>query len=132
MALHIRQSALTAMLAAARDAPPLEACGLLLGTGACVESAVPAANVAPDPALHFEIDPAALIAAHRAARDGLGPHVLGYFHSHPNGLARPSATDAQSAARDGRVWAIVANDAITCWTDGPDGFEALSYAVTQG
>lgn len=134
MALLIRQSALTAMLAAARDAAPLEACGLLLGTGPCIERAVPAANVAPDPARHFEIDPAALIAAHRAARDGQGQgqQVLGYFHSHPNGLARPSATDAQSAARDGRVWIIVANGVITCWCDGPDGFEALSYAVTQG
>ncbi len=132
MSLHIRQSALTAMVAAARKAAPLEACGLLLGAGACIERAVTAANVAPDPKRHFEIDPAALIAAHRAARHGIGPDVIGYFHSHPNGLAQPSATDAQSAARDGRVWVIVALEAITCWTDGPDGFEPLSYAATPG
>jgi proteasome lid subunit RPN8/RPN11 len=132
MALHISQSALAAMIAAARDAAPCEACGVLLGAESRIDRVVPAANVAPDPARHFEIDPAALIAAHRAARDGLGPDVIGYYHSHPNGLARPSATDAQSAARDGRVWVIVANGGITCWCDGQDGFEPLSYAVTQG
>jgi len=132
MALQISQSALAAMIAAAQAAAPCEACGLLLGTGLRIERALPTANVAGDPATHFEIDPAALIAAHRAARDGTGAEVVGYFHSHPNGLARPSATDRQSAARDGRVWAIVADGAITCWSDGPDGFEPLSYAVTQG
>ncbi len=132
MPLEINQTALTVMIAGAAAAAPSEACGLLLGTGSNIESAVPTANVAADPARHFEIDPAALIAAHRAAREGLGQSVIGYFHSHPNGLAGPSATDAQSAARDGRVWVIVAKDAITCWTDGPNGFEPLSYAVTQG
>ncbi|MFM6831200.1 MAG: Mov34/MPN/PAD-1 family protein, partial [Novosphingobium sp.] len=68
------------MLSAASAAHPLEACGLLLGAGCGVMDALPAANIAPDPAHHFEIDPAALIAAHRAARSG-GPEVVGYFHS---------------------------------------------------
>lgn len=98
------------------------------------------ANVAPDPLRHFEIDPAALIAAHRASRAG-GLAVLGYFHSHPNGLARPSATDARTAAGDGRIWAIVAltqtapgrQDAmLTLWRDTPSGFEPLSYRDTDG
>lgn len=132
MALQISQDALAVMIAAARAGDPIEVCGLLLGAGLHIQRAVPAANVATNPARHFEIDPAALIAVHRAARDGFGLDVIGYFHSHPNGLARPSATDAQSAARDGRVWVIVANGGITCWTDGPDGFEPLSYAVTPG
>ena len=136
MALEIADTAMAAMTGAAQAAFPHEACGLLLGTGATVETALPAANVAADPAHHFEIDPAALIGAHRAARAG-GPQVLGCFHSHPNGLARPSTTDAASAARDGKVWAIAApvsdgSWAITCWHDGPAGFEALSYAVVAG
>ncbi|HQS98381.1 MAG: peptidase [Novosphingobium sp. 16-62-11] len=132
MALTISQPAHAIMLTAARRAAPLEACGLLLGTASRIEIAVPTANIAPDATRDFEIDPAALIAAHRAARDGSGPQVVGYFHSHPNSLTRPSATDAASAARDGRVWVIVANDAITCWRDGADGFEPLSYCVEQG
>ena len=132
MELEIRQSAFAAIFAAARAAHPFEACGLLLGSGNRIERAVPVANVAPDPAVHFEVDPASLIAAHRAARDGSAPDVAGYFHSHPNGLARPSATDAECAAHDGRVWVIVADGAITCWSDGTDGFEPLSYEVTRG
>jgi len=119
------------MRQAARAAYPREACGLLLGHGAHIAQARECANLAANPERHFEIDPAALIAAHRAARAG-GPQVLGYFHSHPNGLARPSATDQAAAARDGRIWAIVADDAVTCWCDAPSGFEALSYRVTDG
>ncbi|MCW1382961.1 M67 family metallopeptidase [Novosphingobium sp. KCTC 2891] len=120
-----------AMLAAAKAAHPQEACGLLLGRGNHIESVHQAANVAPDPARHFEIDPAVLIAAHRAARAG-GQQVLGYFHSHPNGLARPSATDAASAAGDGRIWAIVAMGDVTFWQDAPSGFEPLSYGLARG
>ena len=120
-----------AILQAAAEAHPNECCGLLLGQGALVEAAVPAANVHAEPLRHFEIDPAALIAAHKAARAG-GPQVLGYFHSHPNGLARPSATDAASASGDGRIWAIAAGGMVTLWRDGPSGFEPLSYAVKDG
>lgn len=131
MLITINRQAHALMLSAANAAHPHEACGLLFGTTSRIEHAVPATNVAPDPAMHFEVDPAALIAAHRAARDD-GPEVIGYFHSHPNGLARPSATDVASAARDGRVWIIIADGAITCWCDGPEGFEPLSYAITGG
>ncbi len=130
--LTIAPDAHATMVVAAAAAHPLEACGILLGTGSHVVCVQVTANVASDPARHFEIDPAALIAAHRAMRDGTGPQIMGYFHSHPNGLARPSATDAKTAAHDGRVWIIVAGDTTTCWCDGPNGFEPLSYAVTRG
>ncbi len=120
-----------AILAAANEAAPREACGLLLGHGNHIEVAHPAANVHPEPTRHFEIDPAALIAAHKAARTG-SPEVLGYFHSHPNGLARPSATDAAMASGDGRIWAIAAAGTVSLWRDGPSGFEALSYAIKEG
>lgn len=123
-------SAHAAILAAAAKAAPNEACGLLLGTGTHIETAQAAANVHPEPLRHFEIDPAALIAAHKVARSG-GPHVIGYFHSHPNGLARPSATDAAQAAGDGRIWAIAAAGAVTLWRDAPSGFEPLSYAIKE-
>lgn len=119
------------MLRAADAAAPHEACGLLLGVGLHVQTVLQTANVADDPARHFEIAPASLIAAHRAARAG-GPQIIGYFHSHPNGLARPSATDRASAAGDGRVWAIVTRGRITLWKDAPSGFEPLSYDTVEG
>ncbi|MCH2486578.1 MAG: M67 family metallopeptidase, partial [Erythrobacter sp.] len=91
MALTVTRQAIAHMLAEAERAHPHEACGLLLGQGERITAIRPAANVHPEPARFFEIDPQALIDAHRAARDG-DLQVLGYYHSHPNGLAEPSAT----------------------------------------
>ena len=129
--LAVAPAAIAAMREASARAAPHEACGLLLGTDARIEAVRETANVAPDPACHFEIDPAALIAAHKAARAG-GPQVLGYFHSHPNGLARPSNTDAAMASGDCRIWAIAAAGTVTMWRDAPSGFEPLSYVIAQG
>lgn len=89
----------------------MECCGLLLGTAGPamrIDAVAPAANVAPDPARHFEVDPAALIAAHRRARAG-GPALLGAYHSHPTGDVRPSATDAAAAEGAGELWLIIAS-----------------------
>lgn len=118
------------MLAAARAAHPREACGLLLGEAGRITAARETANVHPTPATHFEIDPQALIDAHRAARAG-GPEVVGYFHSHPTGAAAPSATDLAMAAQDGRIWAIIAGEEVTFWQDTRAGFTALSYRVVE-
>ncbi|MXO74667.1 peptidase [Altererythrobacter aerius] len=114
------------LLAEAAAAHPQEACGLILGSGDRIDTLRPAANVHPDPAAHFEIDPRALIGAHRAAREG-GPQVLGYYHSHPFGPPAPSATDRAHATGDGRVWAIVGEGTVGWWRDEPDGFVPLSY-----
>jgi len=130
-AITLTSGTLATLLAEAAAAAPEEACGLLLGAGSHVGAAIRTANVAPDPRRHFEIDPAALIAAHRAARAGEA-EVVGYWHSHPNGRAGPSPVDRAGASGDGRVWVIVANGAITCWRDGAAGFEPLSSAVHDG
>ena len=113
MRLAIARPLLQAIEDAARAAYPEECCGLLIGTRdggtARVARVVAAANVAPEPARHFEVDPKVLLATYRAARDG-GEEVLGPYHSHPDGEARPSATDA-ARARDaggaGEAWLIV-------------------------
>lgn len=101
----VTRTVVDAIAAAAHRAAPREACGLLLGQGSRIDAFSETANVAPDPRRHFEIDPAVLIAAHKAERAG-GPRLIGYFHSHPSGPPQPSATDESQAARDGRVWAI--------------------------
>ncbi|RVQ66498.1 M67 family peptidase [Croceicoccus ponticola] len=102
------------LIAEAKAAHPHECCGLLLGRDGKVGEVRSCRNVHPEPARHFEIDPAALIAAHRAARAG-GVEVIGYYHSHPVGLPEPSATDRAMAPGDGRLWAIVAGEAIGWW-----------------
>ena len=118
------------LLAEARAAHPLEACGLLLGRNGEIEEVSACANVHPDPARQFEIDPRALIDAHRAARAG-GLEVVGYYHSHPVGPAEPSATDRAHATGGGRVWAIIGEGTVGWWRDAPRDFERLSYLVTE-
>jgi proteasome lid subunit RPN8/RPN11 len=131
MDLEVTSGTIATLREEAARAHPHEACGLLLGQGARIELARPCANVHSRPERHFEIDPAALIAAHKAAREG-GPQVLGYYHSHPNGRAGPSAEDRAEAAGDGRIWAIVANGGVSWWRDGANGFEALPLRLVQG
>ena len=130
MELEVTSSAYAMVLRAAGDAHPKEACGILLGEGYRITAAQTARNVHAAPETHFEIDPQALIDAHRAQRSG-GPQVIGYFHSHPNGAARPSPKDQAASARDACVWAIAAGGHVTFWSDDPEGFRQISYRVIE-
>jgi proteasome lid subunit RPN8/RPN11 len=129
MDLMVTRAQVAALLAYAAEAHPREACGLLLGREGRIEEVRLCANIHPSPETHFEIDPQALIDAHRAARGG-GPDVLGYFHSHPSGPPEPSATDRANATGDGRAWAIVGEGRVAWWRDGDGGFEVLPYTLT--
>lgn len=131
MALEVTSAVIARLVAEAARAAPAECCGLLLGRGGRILEVLPTANVAEDPMLRFEIDPAALLAAHRAARAG-GPELLGYYHSHPTGHPRPSAADCEHASGDLRAWAIVAGGEVAFWRDGEMGFEPLSHRVVDG
>jgi proteasome lid subunit RPN8/RPN11 len=115
-----------------------ECCGLLLGDRAAlrVDAILPAANVADDPQHCFEIDPAVLLAAHKAARAG-GPEIVGHYHSHPRGEPVPSATDAAMAQGEGEIWLIVGHDgAMRAWQARPEGslhgrFLPIELALTD-
>ena len=124
MKTRISRTVLEAIRNQAAASPDREVCGLLFGSAAQVDGVMAAENVAEDPARHFEIDPAALFAAIRAERAG-GPAIAGYYHSHPGGVAAPSETDRANAAADGKLWLIIAGDAVTGWRAGPDGFTAV-------
>lgn len=115
--LRISRSALAAIRVEA-DAADDEICGLLLG--AAITEARACRNVHGHPARHFEIDPAALLAAHRAARAG-GPAVIGHYHSHPSGDPRPSPADAADAPPDGAIWLIVGEGDMAAWIAVRDG-----------
>lgn len=107
------------IVAEARKFPDREVCGLLFGTNTCIDGAQATVNVAADPGTRFEIDPIALIAAHRAQRTG-GPAIVGHYHSHPRGEASPSARDAADAAIGG-LWMIVADDRVALFEAVADG-----------
>lgn len=132
--LEISSAALRRIVADTDAYPAGERCGLLFGDASHIVDATLCANVAADPARTFEIDPAALFAALRAARSG-GPSVIGYWHSHPSGDVRPSATDAAMAAPDGKLWLIVGGDTIGVWHAGNQAgavrFTAVPYRVGE-
>lgn len=108
MELRISRALIAAIRTELAVAGGDECCGLLLGdrTAATIRAIRPAANIAQAPRHRFEIDPAVLIAAHKAARAG-GPAILGHYHSHPAGAPVPSACDAAMALENGVYWLIL-------------------------
>ena len=99
---------------------PHEVCGLLLGSDEQVADVLHCSNVAAAPEREFEIAPAQLIAALRAARSGAA-EVVGCYHSHPGGVPEPSARDAADAAPSGWLWLIVGGDEAKLWRAVPAG-----------
>ncbi len=114
MSVTISSELLQQLVAEAAESPDAEVCGLLFGSVARIEAAEACANVAANPAQAFEIDPAALFAAHRRARSG-GAVAIGHYHSHPSGLPVPSPRDAAQAMGDGAVWVILGGGEARAW-----------------
>jgi len=86
-----------AMVDHARHDLPLECCGLLLGHGTRIVAAVPMRNMLAS-ATRFRIDDQAHISLRRALRGALPPvELIGAYHSHPAGPARPSPSDLVEA-----------------------------------
>ena len=99
-----------AILAEAQAAYPRECCGLVEGVidgeGTRVTAIHPARNLsAVDDA--FLIDPALQFRLRREGR-----RIVGCYHSHPNGVARPSARDAEGAGEAGLLWLIAAGGTV--------------------
>lgn len=114
MELHLSSNDQQQLLRWAKAAGAHECCGLLRGSGNRIAAVELTRNVAADPTRHFELDPAALVAVHKDIRAG-GLPLLGYFHSHPNGLAQPSEIDVAQASPDNLYWLIIANLLVTAW-----------------
>lgn len=77
----------------------IEACGILIGTidpagNWLVKSAIPLRNIHDSPS-YFEFAPEDLLAT-ELANPG---KIIGAYHSHPSGYARPSQTDRQNMQR---------------------------------
>ena len=132
MGYKISSTLLGGLLADAKNAPDREVCGLLFGADGRIAEAEATANVAADPARSFEIDPAALFAAHRRARAG-GAAVIGHYHSHPSGAAVPSARDTAQAMGDGALWLILTAGEGRLWrSDRLGAFDEVALVVDGG
>jgi desampylase len=130
MGVTISRGVHDGLIATAALTPAVEVCGLLFGDAGHIEDFASLANIAADPASRFELDPAALIASHRAARDR-GPAIIGNFHSHPNGLAGPSRIDAEMMTDDGSIWAIIARGQVSLWRATPGGFAPQELRIVD-
>jgi len=101
------------LIAEARGVYPKECCGLIEGVRKAdtIEATAlhPARNLADAPDA-FEIDPAEHIRLLRTLR-GSRRAIIGCYHSHPNGEARPSPRDHAGAQDENFVWLIASVDA---------------------
>jgi len=87
------------MLAHAREEEPRECVGLLLGGEGLAEVALPLENVSKTPRTAYRAGPRELLKVLRQA-DEMDLEVLAIYHSHPGGLALPSARDRAEAVWD--------------------------------
>ena len=93
------------MMDHARATLPQEACGLLVGRNGQASRFIPTENTLRSET-EYEIDPAFLAATFRLLRDS-GEELVGIFHSHPQGPARPSNRDLERAYYPEAVHVIV-------------------------
>lgn len=119
------------VLRAARQLAPQEACGFLIGhwapAGQRVSCAVASPNTADTPHTAFLLDPALHLRLERQLRP-TGRHILGIYHSHPNGPAEPSERDRAGAeVTPGWVWLIAApgTATLTAWRAGQGGLSPI-------
>lgn len=100
--LRIPRAALDGIYAHAREGAPDEVCGLLAGRRErdvhIVERAFRIRNAHARPAAEYLLDPAEHLRTTLHVEDDLRIDVIGFYHSHPSGPARLSATDTARAS----------------------------------
>ena len=115
---------------AALDGYPEEVCGLLVGSKwrngeVIVSNIAPSLNISEfDRTRNFEIDPSLRFKVERDLR-GKNEYIIGHYHSHPNGDAKPSEYDLASANEPSLLWLIVSLseqsiNQLSVWRLSPD------------
>jgi proteasome lid subunit RPN8/RPN11 len=109
--LHLPQSVHDQLRRHGEAAYPDECCGVLLGSLAeevrTIREAIAVENASASPRNHYEVSPQDLIAIMSHARSA-GLEILGFYHSHPDHPAQPSATDLAEAHWIGCSYVITA------------------------
>lgn len=106
MGLILSQEHLKQIVEHACAEAPSEACGLLVGLSGRVFHVLPAANIAPNPAVEYLMDPRDQL-RHFQVIEEQGLELLGIYHSHPSSPAYPSPTDLSRAYYPEAVYGIV-------------------------
>lgn len=110
------------LAAHAREASPVECCGVLIGVPGQVMESRRAANLADRPT-RFLLDPRAHLEALRDSRRR-GLEVVGFYHSHPHSGPVPSPTDVAEASYGDYCHVIVGL--------GGDTVDTRAYELRQG
>jgi proteasome lid subunit RPN8/RPN11 len=97
MSLKIAAALAEAIRAHGKETYPHECCGFLLGAAGEVREIARASNAREDsPQNRYLIPPIEFVRVQRDA-DARGLDVVGFYHSHPDHPARPSAFDREHA-----------------------------------
>lgn len=95
--LIVRDDVAMHLLNHGRETYPEECCGALIGTNNVVAEGYPLPNMTEEgPRRRFLVRPSDYRAAEKRATE-LGHELLGFYHSHPDHLARPSQYDLDHA-----------------------------------
>jgi len=97
------------IISRAKDQLPIEACGILAGTVSGdmteIKEVFPMTNADRSPE-HFSLDPVEQLEVCRSIRKK-GLKIVGNYHSHPTGPARPSQEDIRLAYDPEAVYMII-------------------------
>lgn len=105
-ALRVRTDCLAEMIKEAKEAAPLEACGILAGRDGVVTKVYAMKNVDVRPDVRYFMEPTEQLQTAKEMRSE-GLKMLGIYHSHPLSPARPSAVDVTMAFYPDVAYVIV-------------------------
>lgn len=103
--LVVGKEILEQMIAQAKAAEPVEACGILAGKEGRVEKFYEMTNVDKS-STHFTMEPSEQFSVIKDARAN-GLELLAIYHSHPLTPARPSQEDIRYALTPGATYVIL-------------------------
>jgi proteasome lid subunit RPN8/RPN11 len=140
MTLRLDRSVHTAICEHAEDGAPEEVCGVLGGgrgtdgETSLARRAEGVTNVAEAPRIRYELDATEQFRAMEAIEDA-GEDVVGFYHSHPRGPSRPSATDEALATWTGHSYVIVSlagpEPEVRSWRWTGERFEHEAVEVVE-
>ena len=91
-----------------------EICGALIGDGTVVTRSLALVNHSVNTQDSFYIPAPEVMRIERAAERS-GHMVMGFYHSHPNGDAVPSATDVHEAVPGYVYWIVSGSGEVRAW-----------------